>query len=169
MTARYLLLILALISLDVSADAMSTKLLSCSAIDAPLERLACFDKIVTGLSTSVTAPGPAAEAMQEPLPVATASQLESTDSAAGNQQFGQEHWESQREGMQLEARVSAAYKNAYGKWVVTLDNGQVWKQLRSETIRISVDDNVLIERGLMNSFFFRLNDNDRQIKFSRVK
>ena len=107
--------------------------------------------------------------MQEPLPVATASQLESTDSAASNQQFGQEHWESQREGMQLEARVSAAYKNAYGKWVVTLDNGQVWKQLRSETIRISVDDNVLIERGLMNSFFFRLNDNNRQIKFSRVK
>lgn len=169
MTARYPLLILALISLDVSADAMATKLLSCSAIEAPLERLACFDKIVTGLSASVAAPGPTSEAMREPLPVAAASQLESTDSAASNQQFGQEHWESQREGMQLEARVSAAYKNAYGKWVVTLDNGQVWKQLRSETIRISVDDSVLIERGLMNSFFFRLNDNDRQIKFSRVK
>ena len=168
MTARYLLLILALISLDVSADAMTTKLLSCSAIEAPLERLECFDKIVTGLSTGITAPGPA-EAMQEPLPVATASQLESAESAVSNQQFGQEHWESQREGMQLEARVSAAYKNAYGKWVVTLNNGQVWKQLRSETIRISVDDSVLIERGLMNSFFFRLNDNDRQIKFSRVK
>lgn len=169
MTARYLLLILALISLNVSADATATKMLSCSSLEVPLERLACFDKIVTSLSAGVTVPGPATEAMGEPLPAVKGDELETTDSAAINQQFGQEHWESQREGMQLEARVSAAYKNAYGKWVVTLDNGQVWKQLRSETIRIRVDDSVLIERGLMNSFFFRLNNNDRQIKFSRVK
>ncbi len=52
----------------------------------------------------------------------------------------------------IEAIVVELYKSASGKAVITLDNGQVWKQSESSRARVSVDDKVTIRRRSFGSY-----------------
>ena len=81
----------------------------------------------------------------------------------------QDQRQGERETDRITARVNAVSRDAAGKLVVGLDNGQVWRQLKAETVRIAIDDRVVIERGMLASFFFRVNDSSRKIKFTRVR
>ncbi len=53
--------------------------------------------------------------------------------------------------------VASAGKDGFGKWSVTLANGQLWKQTDSKTIlRARRGDKVELRRGLLGSFFMRI-------------
>jgi translation initiation factor IF-1 len=163
---RRLLLLLGLIPIAgyCLADVTSDKLRACANIDDIHQRVACYDGIVASLpQPSLSAEKPRVSKADEPAAAAgVAAITEQQDS------FGKEHWESEREGTTIEANVVAVEKSGYGKLVVTLDNGQVWRQVRSEKIRISEGDRVTIERGVLNSFSFQINDINRKIKFTRL-
>ncbi len=52
----------------------------------------------------------------------------------------------------IETIVVAVHKSASGKAVITLDNGQVWKQSDSSRARLSVNDKVTIRRRSFGSY-----------------
>ena len=177
---RLYLLLLGTLVFSGTALAVSTedRLLACSEINDTTNRLACYDNLAEAIATPTaaavapTTPEETTETQANPAatatePASTAGTV-ATTSTDPEEGFGKEHWVSERDSPALAARVTAVRKNAYGKLVVSLDNGQVWRQVKSEKVRIAVDDSILIERGMLNSFFFQVNDNNRKMKFSRV-
>jgi hypothetical protein len=58
----------------------------------------------------------------------------------------------------VESTVASAGRGATG-WVVTLENGQVWRQTDNKSLyRVRRGDKVEIRRGTLGSFFLRVGD-----------
>jgi|TARA_B100001059_G_scaffold35165_1_gene28217 hypothetical protein len=51
----------------------------------------------------------------------------------------------------ISSTVSAIKEAAYGELIITLENGQQWRQIGSDGITLKEDDNVVISRGVFNS------------------
>ncbi len=74
----------------------------------------------------------------------------------------------------ISARVSEYAMNPVGKFIVFLDNGQVWHELPSESAnvhfrRAAQANTVMIERGLFGSYILHLNGDLRGYKVQRIK
>ena len=71
------------------------------------------------------------------------------------------------------AKVTDFALNPYGRFVVFLDNGQVWRQLEGDTDRARFrkdgGDTVVISRGALGSYNLVINDSGRAFKVRRVK
>lgn len=64
--------------------------------------------------------------------------------------------------------------NPFGKFIVFLDNGQVWRQEQGDADRAQFkknpkDNKVTISRGFIGSYNMTLNDSDKVYKVTRVK
>jgi hypothetical protein len=64
--------------------------------------------------------------------------------------------------------------NPFGKFIVFLDNGQVWKQEQGDADRAQFrknpkDNKVSISRGFIGSYNMTLNDSEKVYKVTRVK
>jgi hypothetical protein len=62
----------------------------------------------------------------------------------------------------------------FGKFIVFMDNGQVWRQLQGDSGKAYFEKNpkdnkVTIERGFMGSYNLRINDSNKIYKVERVK
>jgi hypothetical protein len=62
----------------------------------------------------------------------------------------------------------------FGKFIVFLDNGQVWRQLQGDSGKAYFEKNpkdnkVTIERGFMGSYNLRVNDSNKVFKAERIK
>lgn len=62
----------------------------------------------------------------------------------------------------------------YKKFIVFLDNGQVWRQIEGDTnqarfLRQASDNKVTIERGAFGSYDMHINDGNQDYKVTRVK
>ena len=58
----------------------------------------------------------------------------------------------------LTAQVASVSQNSTGRWVMTLDNGQVWRQTQDQRdFAISPGDPVKISTGAMGSFWLQTN------------
>jgi hypothetical protein len=82
--------------------------------------------------------------------------------------------EAPREIDSIAARVKEVAFTPFGHFVVTLDNGQVWRQLQGDADRAHFrknpkDNRVRISRGLLGSYNLTLNDSDKVYKVTRVK
>jgi hypothetical protein len=60
------------------------------------------------------------------------------------------------------------------KFVVFLDNGQIWRQLQGDSDvahfhRVPTDNTVTIDRGLIGSYNLTINGSDRTFKVTRLK
>lgn len=135
----------------------------CKAIGEPAARLRCLDEF-------------ARKATQTPLGSEPASQAgANTAAGAGNgaaneNDFGHEHWESTRETPDsIEATVVAVQTDTYGSLVLTLDNGQRWKQRGTERYRVDSGEKIIIQRGTMSSFFLRKAGGTRLVRFTRLQ
>lgn len=74
----------------------------------------------------------------------------------------------------IKAKLTDYAYNAFGKFIVFLDNGQVWKQLQGDSGRASfrrnaADNTVTISRGFLGSYNLSVNDSNRIYKVTRVK
>ena len=67
----------------------------------------------------------------------------------------------------LSATVTRLQKYGYEKVLITLDNGQVWKQIDVSSLRLRVGDTVDIERAALGSFMLRKQGNNRRMRVSR--
>jgi hypothetical protein len=58
----------------------------------------------------------------------------------------------------LSAQVASASQNSAGHWVMTLDNGQVWRQTQDQRdFDVSPGETVKISTGAMGSYWLQTN------------
>lgn len=67
----------------------------------------------------------------------------------------------------LSATVTRLQQYGYDKALITLDNGQIWKQVDGSNLRLRVGDAVNIERASLGSFMLRKQGSKRSMRVSR--
>lgn len=88
------------------------------------------------------------------------------------QRFGMEHKNADQQDKIEKLRVEVAERreDPYGNWIITLSNGQVWKQTESVGyFRWEDDADYYIERGALNSFFFGREGANRRFRVTRIE
>lgn len=126
------------------ADSLDRQLRGCASIEKDSERLACYDTLSQSLKRA-------------------REQRAESD-------FGQEQKRIAEEAPKsIEATIAAIDEAAYGKLVITLDNGQVWRQKNSERVHWKSGDAVVVERALFGSFLMKPAAGGRSLRVKRVK
>ena len=158
----------------VDAQALPGTLHACRSITSDKERLACFDREVARLDAAME---PAAIEPKDATPASIQSKPSVQASAASKpkaplapeQTFGLSSdrivkLEARQEGAprvelkNLTAQVASVSHNSAGRWVVTLNNGQVWRQAETRSdFEVAPGASVKISTGAMGSFFLQTN------------
>lgn len=157
--------LLALMSVPAAAQSVSQQqLATCAGIQNAIERLVCYDKLAQGQGVEV-----AAGAAQSTAPQ-TAKNTEQSTSTSYESEFGKEHRDyAENRPDRLVVSIVSREQDPYGKWIVTLDNGQVWKENdSSSTFRFSDDADYFIERGMLNSFFLGRTGLNTRMRVRRI-
>jgi len=164
---------------DPARDALA-EIAKCSDIPAAADRLQCYDAAAQGAKTAMSTPAPAAVASAQPGG-------EEEEGGGVLSWFGLERPVTKTEDFgkppvptgpkeikQISANVIEFAKNAYGRSIFILDNGQVWKQIdgdqtevrdpsKTETMKVS------IETGMLGSYSLKVEGRTGIVKVRRVK
>jgi hypothetical protein len=70
---------------------------------------------------------------------------------------------------QIQATIVEVQKAPRGELILTLDNGQVWRQSDSTRLRLRKDQVVVIKRAALGSFFIGKENTNRLMRAKRVK
>jgi hypothetical protein len=132
---------------------------TCSRIQKNGERLACYDRAVAYLSqpSEQQAPAPSAATSfglqaSVPQPPAAAAKDAPSDEVSS-----------------ITARVTEVTADREGKKLVTLDNGQTWREVsKSSFVSLKAGDEVTISRAALGSFMMSV-PNGRPLRVRRVK
>ena len=142
---------------------------ACSFIENDFNRLLCYDNTVAG--KSLTKP-----TVTKTLTPPTANNVPQVVAAAPIQakakadDFGLEYKESQVEKeTEIKAMVTSVKEAAYGELIISLDNGQQWRQIGSDSMRLKENDTIVISRGAFNSFLLKQDGKNRSIRVKRTK
>lgn len=141
--------------------AAGAPMLRCPTIKDPMERLRCFDEAFPAAQPILAAPPPppAAAAARPPLdPVAT---------------FGGSHLAppEQKPADEITATLASSRMLSTGLVELTLDNGQVWRQIEAPGMIVPKKTrNLRIERGMIpGSFYLIFEGNPKKHSVRRVK
>jgi len=163
------------------AQSASETLVNCSKEQDSLKRLVCYDRLATGLNKPVQTVLPKVAKMAKNPPadlkvskVSTAAEparvkeAEKIKMAADN--FGiKRKTEREDTADKIYAKVSVITKGPYKNLLLTLDNGQRWKQTESGYLRLKVGEQVYVERGALGSFFLSTDDVNRRLRVKRIE
>ena len=166
-------------------DTLLNALGQCAALTEAPARLACYDKLAPQfqLAAQAAAPAPVTKAQKESwfgLDIFGGGEDKPQTTP---QQFGEERVEKtpeqaeeakKEEVQSISARLTDYARNPFGKFIVFLDNGQVWAQLTGDTGKAqfakSAKDNVVhIERAFMGSYSMTISGNVKLFKVRRIK
>ncbi len=166
-----------------SADALHDELRVCRDLADDDARLICYDAALdrsrqSGYSRpAAAAEKPASEAPAEP---ASAPGTVAASGAAVNLSqedlFGKTGDEVGRTVEEatgskpidsLSATVTKLQQYSYDKVLITLDNGQLWRQVDASNLRLRSGDAVVIERAALGSFMLKKPGSKRSMRVSR--
>lgn len=178
-----LIVAVCLLVFPFSGHAERLSLENCAEIEQPAERLACYDKLAGRLpdgtvSEGDAAPGEVGPGAPAPDVILSAPSDVTADVSSAEQAkdaealFGLEHKQKPEEERPYELRLkwTGKERDAYGKWVITLDNGQVWRQTDSTRFSFRNPEQwVVVSRGFLGSFFLGEPGRNRQIRVERVR
>jgi hypothetical protein len=170
----------------VSAEAAQTapptdRLLVCTDLTEAIARLTCFDRemapLVSARRAAVAQPPPVPAPSPAPAsvtaPVAPAPPAAATAPTAA--QFGQEQLKSRDQDAEpaaLHARIASSRRGGQGTYLLTLDNGQVWRHEEGSQVEyLKVGEAVTITRAAMGSYRLNLDaGNSRNwVRVTRVR
>ena len=137
-----------------AAEPLPDAIKSCATMRNDTERLACYDRAVAHIENGEAAPSKE-NMFGASTSLATPKKPER---------------ETQGEDLQqITGKVVAVSHSENGSVILTLDNGQVWRQQDSDaTLVIEIDDSVTISRASLGTF--RLTDKrGRSARFRRVR
>jgi hypothetical protein len=157
-----------------AADALA-RIQACAAEKEDVRRLACFDQEVRRLTP---VPHAAAASASAPASAPTSAAV-AAPAAAPENQFGMNpalaQQQSQDRGAQppkvrkLNGHVAAASHSALGNSIITLDNGEVWKEAEvTSHLPFNPGDPVTIKQGLLGSFWL-YTDKVPSVRVTRVQ
>ena len=141
-------------------------------------RLICYDAAVDRSRQSADS-GPRS-APPAPVPAQAAAAAASASGAASSLSqedlFGKSGDEVERTVQKatgdepidsLTAMVTKLQQYSYDKVLISLDNGQVWKQVDASNLRLRVGDAIEIERASLGSFMLKKQGSKRTMRVSR--
>lgn len=135
-------------------------MLDCRSLSSAEERLLCYDGVVDDYSVRD------AERVADVQPVtADADEDSNLEESFGLPPLAEERATIDR----IEATVVELSRTASGKIAVVLDNGQVWRQTRTSTLRLSEGDDIVIRRRSLGSHSLMKAGSGRSMKVKRVK
>ena len=181
MKTRFIIISMFAVSLSVQAATRSLE--SCAAIDDPVRRLACYDRLAGRLPSDAETesdttsgavnpeePNPEVIVPGDPEPkknVPAVAQTPETEALFG---LSQKQRQKEEQLDELKLKWAIKQKDSYGKWIIILENGQVWHQTDSRRFRfLNSEQQVIIYRGALGSFFLREPDRKNGIRVKRVK
>ncbi|HUO91861.1 MAG TPA: hypothetical protein VMU22_03020 [Rhizomicrobium sp.] len=173
-------------------DDVLNGLSKCAGIPDDKSRLACYDALVRPAQAALARPPEPQEVTHPPTKEEEKSWFGFDLSGLFNsapeqqktaQQFGAENTQAARQQAEtaeqeinsITAGVSEYAFNPFGKFIVFLDNGQVWRQIEGDSgmkamfHKPAKDNRVTISRGLIGSYNLTINDSSRTYKVERVK
>lgn len=134
------------------ALAAEESLTQCRQIEDAGERVACYDKVVDSLAKADAIPDAQSlfgrDDAEAKRIVETSLAIEQID--------------------HVDAVVTEVRKSAARKLVLTLDNGQVWRQLDNQTMRLKSGDSVVVRKASLNSFLMQKKSGGRSIRVKRT-
>lgn len=170
-----------LLSSYSQAQNISAALNQCRAEKNNSQRLACFDALVEDISQDDNSQAPVLSSKAvitpqkpnktvPPIPQQKPSISAPIAARPSVNEFGLEHKkEIENSEDKIYARVSSVKKDPYKKLIITLDNGQRWKQSDSTFLKLKLNDAVYVERGALKSFFMGMDDKNRRMRVKRIK
>jgi len=159
------------------------RLLACADLADQSARLACFDREVAPLvrarrepqtrapAPSVAAPVAAPRAASTP-PVAPAPAAAAATPAFGSEQLKPIEKGSAASTEILHARITASTRGGQGTYLVTLDNGQVWRHEEGSQMEyLKVGEAVTITRAALGSYRLTIDslNSGKWVRVSRVR
>ena len=145
-------------ALATDAPALPDALLACGNVADAVERAHCYDSQIAALKKAAPATRAAAASTAATVtspPAGTSTDF--TTSQAHN--FGKEDLSPERRPAQpiqdtiMHARISGNRSVGPNIWLITLDNGQVWRQDGSPTTMFfKAGDNVTLEKGTLGQY-----------------
>lgn len=146
-------------SAALAQTAVPPEFVTCSRIQKNSERLACYDRAVAYLGQpaeqQTSAPSAAASfglQASVPQPPAAAAKDRESDEVSS-----------------ITARVTEVTADREGKKLVTLDNGQTWREVsKSSFVSLKAGDEVTISRAALGSFMMSV-PNGRPLRVRRVE
>jgi hypothetical protein len=171
-------------------QSLQSDLLDCAKSNDSLQRLVCYDNLAkktqvktiqeqnkqTKKQKIAVTPSPPAQQKKAVLSTKLIAELpiESDISkpkpivnATAN--FGQENNKHPKDLInQIQGKIVMVRKSAYGKQIITLDNGQVWQQTDSTRLKLVEGQPITISRGALGSFFISKENTKKRIRAKRV-
>ncbi len=167
-----LLAALGLSAMPAGAQDNSAAMAHCAAISDSNARLSCYDGIAVA-PQHATAPAPAAPPVQAAAPapqVQVTTPPPASSMAAKTAEFGAETMrssqpdrETSNEFHELRATITQVEFSKTNRFIVTLDNGQVWRQIEGDLSKARFHksgDAVTISRGVFGSYNLSLDEHD---------
>ena len=140
---------------------------ACSFIENDFRRLLCYDNVVA--NKPIDAPRAQSKGNDKAAVAAATGSAVAAKQASSNNEFGLEHKKEHEEADQdLVANVAKIKEAPRGELIITLDNGQVWRQLGTESFRLSKNDEVIISRAMFNSFLLKKAGSNKTIRVKRT-
>ncbi len=176
-----LIIIISLFTVSLSCQTATQSLKRCSAIENSIERYACYDKLAGRSPDDTTKAGGTTPGVVAPVvsradvvvpdahaakPTVPAAKPKPNAEAA----FGLEHKPEKDRPDKLKLKWTGKEKDAYGKWIIVLENGQVWRQ--TDTGRFifgNPEHRVIISRGFGGGFILGEPGSHLRIRVKRVK
>lgn len=160
---------------SVQAQSLISELQACRAETNSTARLACYDSLsLTNDRQQAVTKAQDQLASTKPAPAAThkAQQTPQPEASRENQvkNFGLDKVIEPKDKVEkITSVVSAIQKTAYGKLIVTLESGQVWRQTNNTTLRLKPGQEVYVEEGALGSYFLGKESSNKRIRVKRFQ
>ncbi|WP_425410878.1 hypothetical protein [Hyphococcus sp.] len=159
-----------------SAQAQNlNEILECRSIPMESERLSCFDKTTDAAAQAIASS--AAEndgGSQAPARMASNGAL-TPEKSFGAEDMVQQRAEEEQTPKSLRARLVGLGFTQAGRYIITLDNGQVWRQIAGDTDNLRLPNAtgdgvpIIIRKGMFGSHLLRPASSKRTIRVERIK
>lgn len=179
-------------------DALLRAMAHCGTLNDTAKRLDCYDALAPRVQAALSAPPAAASAPAPQVATKAPPTKEEQESWFGlgdlfssspdrqttPKEFGADKLPAPKQTAStpaapqpidsITAKVTDYAFNGLGKFVVFLDNGQVWKQLQGDSDnahfrRKASSNTVTISRGFLGSYNLKVNDDVGIYKVTRIK
>ena len=173
------MLLIQLLTTSYHVFAAEGSLFDCRQIKDSEERVLCYDKIVDALSSgslsTPTAGGP--EQAAEPLNAQAADAPEQAAKPDPEDLFGKGDAEKSQiveESLAIEkidhiqATITGLKRSVTKKYTITLDNGQIWRQLDNQRIPLRNEDKIIIREASLGSYLMEKQSGSGSIRVKRL-
>lgn len=136
--------LLSVFMVGASAQSLTEQLRSCGSIDSDDERLSCYDALNSGLTQRAE------------------------ESFGQEDELAAEIVEEAPDSLRVVVTEITQGPAPDFKIIVTLENGQIWRQTDVNRVYWEVGEQVEITRGLFGSFFMKSTEGGRRIRVTRA-